>query len=229
LENATDKKAVVLLSGGVDSSTVAAIAKSEGYSLYCLTLDYGQRSRRELESAAAVAQSLGAVEHVVLELDLARIARSALTGYSDVPLDRTDEEMHSQIPSTYVPARNIIFLAIGLAYAESIGARDIFIGVSQVDYSGYPDCRTEFIEAFERMANIGTKAGVEGGSFRIRTPVISLSKAEIVARGTQLGLDFGLTWSCYTDDTKPCGRCDSCKLRLAAFARAGLRDPLVYE
>ncbi|MGQ9456002.1 MAG: 7-cyano-7-deazaguanine synthase QueC [Armatimonadota bacterium] len=228
MKKANTKKAVVLLSGGIDSSTAAMVARSEGYQLYSLTFKYGQRHEREIESARKVAASIGVVEHVVFSIDLNKIAASALTGYYKVPLDRSEAEIASGIPLTYVPARNIIFLAIALSYAETIGSRDIFIGVNQIDYSGYPDCRSEFIEAFERMANLGTKAGVEGDKFRIHTPLINLSKVEIVKLGTRLGLDYGLTWSCYLGDAKPCGRCDSCKLRLAAFERAGLHDPLEY-
>lgn len=219
----------MLLSGGLDSSTAAAIAKSEGYILYGLTFDYGQRHRREIESAKAIARSLGFADHIVFSLDLRQITRSALTGHAQVPLDRSNAEIGSQIPATYVPARNIIFLSIALAYAETIGSTDIFVGVSQVDYSGYPDCRLSFLEAFERMANTGTKAAVEGAEFRIRAPLINMSKAEIVRRGVQLGVDFGLTWSCYLGGKNACGRCDSCKLRRAAFGQAGLSDPIGYE
>ena len=224
------RKAVVLLSGGLDSSTAAAIAKSQGYELYAITFDYGQRHAREIESARAVAGSLGTAGHLVISFDLRKIGSSALTDDIDVPLDRPAEEMSAGIPVTYVPARNVIFLSFALAYAETIGAEDIFIGVSQIDYSGYPDCRSEFIEAFERMANLATKAGVEGTArFRIHTPLANLSKAETVRQGLALGLDYSLTWSCYLGGEKPCGRCDSCKLRLAGFAQAGARDPLEYR
>ncbi len=223
------KKAVVLLSGGLDSSTAAAIAKSEGYTLYGLTFDYGQRHRREIESAKAIARSLGFADHIVFPLDLREITRSALTGHAQVPLDRSNAEIGSKIPATYVPARNIIFLSIALAYAETIGSTDIFVGVSQVDYSGYPDCRFAFIESFERMANTGTRAAIEGKEFRIRAPLINMSKAEIVRHGVRLGVDFGLTWSCYLGGKNACGRCDSCKLRRAAFEQAGLKDPVDYE
>jgi len=224
------RKAVVLLSGGLDSSTAAAIAKSQGYELYAITFDYGQRHAREIESARAVAGSLGTAGHQVISFDLRKIGSSALTDDIDVPLDRPAEEMSAGIPVTYVPARNVIFLSFALAYAETIGAEDIFIGVSQIDYSGYPDCRSEFIEAFERMANLATRAGVEGTArFRIHTPLAHLSKAETIRRGIELGLDYSLTWSCYLGGEKPCGRCDSCKLRLAGFAQAGARDPLEYR
>ena len=224
------KKAVVLLSGGLDSATTAAIARAEGFELYALTLDYGQRHSREIESAKAVAASLGVKEHIVLRLDLRKIARSALTGGSDVPLDRTESEMSSEIPPTYVPARNTVLLSLALAYAETVGAEDIFIGVSQIDYSGYPDCRSEFIEAFERLANLAAKAAVEGtAEYRIRAPLINSGKADAIRRGIELGLDYSLTWSCYLGGEKACGRCDSCRLRLAAFARAGVQDPLEYR
>lgn len=224
------RKAVVLLSGGLDSATAAAIAESEGYELLAISFDYGQRHFRELESARAVAKSLGASDHLVVSFDLRAIGGSALTADLDIPLDRDEEQMSSNIPVTYVPARNTIFLSFALAYAESVGAQDIFIGVSQVDYSGYPDCRQEFIQAFERMANLATKAGVEGTSrFRIHTPLINLTKAETIRRGLDLGVDYSLTWSCYAGAEHPCGRCDSCKLRVAGFAQAGAQDPLDYE
>ncbi len=230
VETGSPGKAVVLLSGGLDSSTTAAIAKSEGYELHALSFDYGQRHSREIESAKAVARSLGVREHLILPLDLRKIGNSALTGEVDVPLDRSESAMASEIPVTYVPARNAIFLSFALAYAESIGAEDIFIGVSQIDYSGYPDCRSEFIDAFERMANLATKAGVEGTArFRVHTPLINLTKAETVQRGIELGVDYSLTWSCYQGGEKPCGRCDSCRLRLAGFAQAGVEDPLEYQ
>ena len=192
------KKAVVLISGGLDSATTAAIAKSEGYEIYALSFDYGQRHAREIDSARAVAENLRAADHLTISFDLRKIGASALTADIDVPVDRGDDEISSGIPSTYVPARNTIFLAFALSYAESIGAEDIFIGVNQIDYSGYPDCRSEFIESFEKLANIATRAGVEGKSrFRIRTPLIKLTKAEIVKRGLELGVDYSLTWSCY--------------------------------
>jgi 7-cyano-7-deazaguanine synthase len=224
------KKAVVLISGGLDSATTAAIAKSEGFDLYTLSFDYGQRHRREIESAKAVAESLSAEDHLVISFDMRKIGGSALTADIDVPLDRQVEEISGEIPVTYVPARNTIFLAFALSYAETIGAQDIFIGVNQIDYSGYPDCRAEFIEAFEKTANLATKAGVEGtSSFRIRTPLISLTKADTIRRGLDLGVDYSLTWSCYTGGKRACGRCDSCRLRLAGFAEVGAKDPLEYE
>lgn len=223
------KKAVVLLSGGLDSATAAAIARSEGYDLYAISFDYGQRHSRELESARSVAAGLQVKDHLLINFDLCGMGGSALTDDISVPLDREPQNMAESIPITYVPARNTIFLSFALGYAETIGAYDIFIGVSEVDYSGYPDCRREYIEAFEQMANLATKAGVEGtGRFRIRTPLISLTKAEAVRRGLELGLDYSLTWSCYLGGEKPCGKCDSCKLRLAAFKQAGTADPLDY-
>lgn len=224
------KKAVVLLSGGLDSSTTAAIARSEGFDVYPISFNYGQRHSKEIESARAVAKSLGAAEPLLVSFDLRKIGGSALTDDIDVPLDRASEEMSENIPVTYVPARNTIFLSFALAYAETIGAYDIFIGVNQVDYSGYPDCRSEFIEAYEKVANLATKAGVEGKErFRIRTPLINLSKAETIKRGLELGVDYSLTWSCYQGGELACGRCDSCKLRLAGFAAVGSKDPLRYE
>ncbi|MGC8862850.1 MAG: 7-cyano-7-deazaguanine synthase QueC [Armatimonadota bacterium] len=222
--------AVVLLSGGLDSATTAAIARSEGYELYALSFEYGQRHSREIESARAIAASLGVKQHCILPLDLREIAPSALTGQAEVPLDRTAHKIASEIPATYVPARNAIFLSLALAYAETIGSQDIFIGVSQVDYSGYPDCRLEFVRAFERMANLATRAAIQGeASYRIHTPLIECSKADTIRLGIKLGVDYSLTWSCYLGGEKACGRCDSCRLRLAGFARAGVRDPIEYE
>lgn len=222
-------KAVVLVSGGLDSATAAAVARSEGFEIHALSFDYGQRHARELRSAKAVAEAVGAAEHRVVKIDLRSIGNSALTDEIDVPVDRGAEEMTSGIPVTYVPARNTVFLSLALAYAESIGAFDIFIGVSQIDYSGYPDCRAEFIAAFEHMANLATKAAVERqGRYRIHTPLIDLSKADTIRLGRKLGVDYGLTWSCYIGGELACGRCDSCKLRLAGFAGAGAIDPLPY-
>jgi 7-cyano-7-deazaguanine synthase len=220
--------AVVLLSGGVDSTTTLAVARSEGYACYALSFDYGQRHARELDAARQVAQALGATEHLVLRLDLRKIGGSALTAELPVPKGRSAEEIAHGIPVTYVPARNTIFLAHALAWAEVLGAQDLFIGVSALDYSGYPDCRPEYIEAFERMANLATKAGVEGRSrFRVHTPLIRLSKAEIIRCGLALGVDFALTWSCYEPrpDGRPCGLCDACLLRQKGFAEAGAPDP----
>jgi 7-cyano-7-deazaguanine synthase len=220
---------VVLLSGGLDSYTAAAIARSEGFELYALTINYGQRHAHELMAARRVAASLGVARHLELPLDLRGIGGSALT--SDVPVPRHRAMTATDIPSTYVPARNTIFLAIALGWAEAIDARDLCIGVNALDYSGYPDCRPEFIRAFESLASVATRAGVEGGRFHIHTPLITLSKAEIIRRGVALGLDYGLTHSCYdpTADGRPCGHCDSCVLRAKGFVEAGVIDPLVQN
>jgi 7-cyano-7-deazaguanine synthase len=225
------KKAVILLSGGLDSSTTAAIARDEGFALYALTVDYSQRHRFELESAKKIAQSLEVQRHWILPLDLRLFGGSALTADIDVPKDRSLDEMETGIPSTYVPARNTVFLSLALAAAEALGAADIFVGVNAVDYSGYPDCRPEFIEAFEKTANLATKAGVEGTlQFKIHTPLIALTKADIIRKGTALGLDYGVTLTCYDPDKagRSCGRCDACRLRLKGFADAGLTDPAPY-
>lgn len=221
--------AVVLLSGGLDSATVLAIAREEGFATHALSFDYGQRHDRELESARRVAGALGAKQHLVLRLDLRAIGGSALTADIAVPKSRSESEMSAGIPVTYVPARNTIFLSHALAWAEVLESSDIFLGVNALDYSGYPDCRPEYTEAFERLANLATRAGVEGRMrLRIHTPLIDLSKAQIVRRGTELGVDFGLTWSCYEPqpDGRACGRCDSCLLRRKGFSEAGLRDPV---
>ena len=221
--------AVVLLSGGLDSATALAVARAEGYDCRALSFDYGQRHARELTSAKRVAAALGAREHLVLHLDLRAIGGSALTADIPVPTGRRAEDMARDIPVTYVPARNTIFLAHALAWAEVLGAQDLFIGANAHDYSGYPDCRPEFIDAFERLANVATQAGVEGRSrFRVHAPLIELTKAQIVARGHELGVDFGLTWSCYAPepDDRACGRCDSCVLRQKGFAEARLVDPV---
>lgn len=218
--------AVVLLSGGLDSATVLAIARSQGYQCYALSMDYGQRHAAELRAAAAVAQSLGAMEHRVFRLDLCGFGGSALTDASlQVP-----GEPSEGIPITYVPARNTVFLSLALAWAEVLPARDIFIGVNAVDYSGYPDCRPEFIQAFERAANLGTRAGVEGAGFSIRTPLIDLPKAEIIRQGDNLGVDFSITVSCYQADSqgRACGTCDACRLRSDGFRAAGIVDPTRY-
>jgi 7-cyano-7-deazaguanine synthase len=220
-------KAVCLLSGGLDSSTCLALARREAYECYALSFDYGQRHRVELEGAARVAQALGAARHVVTRIDLRQIGHSALTDDLAVPKGRSAQDMSHGIPATYVPARNTIFLSFALAWAEVLEAPDIFIGVNALDYSGYPDCRPEYIEAFEGMANLATKAGVEGRlRVRIHTPLIRLSKAEIVKLGRELGLDFSLTHSCYDPDAagRPCGQCDSCLLRRKGFEEAGIAD-----
>jgi 7-cyano-7-deazaguanine synthase len=218
-------RAVVLLSGGLDSYTAAAIAKAEGFSLCALTVAYGQRHARELESARAVAGALGVERQLELAVDLRAIGGSALTSNADVPRDR--DLNAAGIPSTYVPARNSIFLSLALGWAEVLGAHDIVIGVNALDYSGYPDCRPEFLSAFEQVAALGTRAGVEGATFRIHAPLITLSKAEIIRRGVALGLDYGLTMSCYdpSREGRPCGHCDSCILRANGFRQAGVLDP----
>jgi 7-cyano-7-deazaguanine synthase len=223
------KRAVVLLSGGLDSATVLALAGSEGYACYALSFAYGQRHAWELTAAARVAAALGAQEHRVAEIDLRAFGGSALTDEIEVPKGRAPEEMAQGIPITYVPARNTIFLSFALAWAEVLGASDIFLGVNALDYSGYPDCRPEFIEAFERMANLATKAGVQGRQrLKIHTPLIALTKAQIIARGLALGVDYALTSSCYdpSAEGRPCGECDSCLLRQKGFAEAGIADPL---
>ena len=224
------KRAVVLLSGGIDSTTTLAIAIADGYEAYALSFDYGQRHKIETEAARRVADSLGTKEHRVARIDRLIFGGSALTDEIDVPKQRSEKQIAHGIPVTYVPARNTIFLAYALAWAEVIPAVDIFIGVNAIDYSGYPDCRPEFIEAFETLANLGTRAGVEGRRFRIYTPLIKLSKAEIIRKAIELGVDLSLTHSCY--DPSPegvaCGDCDSCLLRLKGFREAGVRDPIRY-
>jgi 7-cyano-7-deazaguanine synthase len=222
-------RAIVLLSGGVDSYTAAAIAKSEGFALNALTVHYGQRHAREIESARAVARWLGVDKHLELSIDLRAIGGSALTSDLDVPRDRDLSE--TNIPSTYVPARNTIFLSLALGWAEAIDAADIVMGVNALDYSGYPDCRPEFVSAFERLASVATRAGVEGRRFRVHTPLIAMTKAQIIRRGTELGLDYGLTTSCYDPDPtgRPCGHCDSCLLRAKGFEEAGVPDPLALR
>ncbi|NOX19922.1 MAG: 7-cyano-7-deazaguanine synthase QueC [Nitrospirae bacterium] len=224
------KKAVVLLSGGIDSSTTLAIAKAEGFDCYALSFDYAQRHRRELESAKKVARALGVKKHLIISFDLREIGGSALTDQQiSVPKDRAPEA-DNLIPVTYVPARNTIFLSFALSWAEVLQAENIFIGANQVDYSGYPDCRPEYLKAFEQMANLATKVSVEGRiHFQIRAPLINLTKAEIIKKGLSLGLDYSLTWSCYdpTSEGKPCLSCDSCRFRLKGFEEAGAKDPLL--
>jgi 7-cyano-7-deazaguanine synthase len=220
--------AVVLLSGGLDSYTAAAVAKRDGFSIAALSINYGQRHARELDAARAVARSLGATRHLELNLDLTTIGGSALTSSEiDVPKDQTIDP--NLIPSTYVPARNTIFLSLALGWAEVLGSSNIYIGVNALDYSGYPDCRPEFINAFEQLARMATRAGVEGRQVKIHTPLIALSKAGIIRLGLSLGLDYGLTHSCYDPlpDGRPCGHCDSCRLRAAGFAEAAANDPLI--
>jgi 7-cyano-7-deazaguanine synthase len=224
--------AVVLLSGGLDSATTAAIAREAGFALYALSVDYGQRHRFELEAARRVAAALGARRHITVRAELSAFGQSALTDGIAVPKDRPAETMAQGIPVTYVPARNTVLLALALAYAETVAAADVFIGVNAVDYSGYPDCRPEFIDAFARLAGLATKAGVEGRlRFTIHTPLIRLSKAQIIRRGIELGVDYALTHTCYDPDAAgvSCGRCDACQLRRKGFAEAGLPDPLPYQ
>jgi 7-cyano-7-deazaguanine synthase len=227
-----DNAAVILLSGGLDSATTAAIARHQGFRLFALSIDYGQRHRFELQAAARVAAAIGVAEHKVLTIDLAALGGSALTADIAVPQDRSEGEIAEGIPITYVPARNTVMLSLALGYAEVRGAADIFIGVNAVDYSGYPDCRPEFVTAFERLANLATKAGVEGACrFQIHTPLINMTKAQIIERGTQLGVDYRLTHSCYAPSAAgiACGRCDACQLRRKGFAEAGLVDPIEYQ
>lgn len=226
------KKAVVLLSGGLDSTTVLAIAKAEGFVIYAMSFRYGQRHAVELESARRVAESIGVEKHLIVDIDLRAIGGSALTDEIEVPKERSDEAMAVGIPVTYVPARNTVFLSFALAWAETLNAENIFIGVNALDYSGYPDCRPEYIEAYESMANLATKAGVEGTmKLKIHTPLIALTKAEIIKTGLSLGVDYSLTHSCYdpTAEGLSCGKCDSCLLRLKGFAEANAKDPLPYK
>ncbi len=229
------ERAVVLLSGGIDSTTTLAIARAEGYEVYALSFRYGQRHEIELERARAIAAAFGVARHLVIAIDLREIGGSALTDESiAVPKDRTPEEIGAEIPITYVPGRNTIFLAFALAWAEVLGAEDIFFGANVLDYSGYPDCRPEYLRAFEQMANLATRAGVSGQSrFRIHAPLLSMTKAEIIRRGRELGVDYRLTWSCYDPVAREgemlaCGRCDSCQIRRRGFAEAGIEDPIPY-
>ena len=227
----TKLKAVVLVSGGLDSATVIACAQDQGFEVYALSFDYGQRHSAELEAARRVSQAANVVEHQVVSLNLSQFGGSALTDESiDVPTSE-DGSLAEGIPITYVPARNTVFLSIALGWAEVLGSRDIWIGVNAVDYSGYPDCRPEFIKSFEETANLATKMGVEGDRFTVHTPLIDLTKAEIITQGTNLGVDYGLTVSCYQadDEGRACGKCDSCHLRAAGFAAAGITDPTPYQ
>jgi 7-cyano-7-deazaguanine synthase len=227
-----DRSAIILSSGGLDSTTCLAIARAEGFApIYSLSFDYGQRHRHELVAAGTVAKAFGAKEHRVIRIDLRQFGKSALTDAIDVPKDRKMGEM-TGIPITYVPARNTIFLSYALAWAEVLGVRDVFIGVNAVDYSGYPDCRPEYIAAFEKMANLATKMTVGGGkAFEVHVPLISLSKAQIIRRGVELGVDYGMTHSCYDPDERgrACGRCDSCVIRMRGFEEAGVGDPTKYQ
>lgn len=225
------EKAVVLLSGGLDSTTVLSMASNLGYACYCLSFSYGQRQTVELDKARENARRMGAVAHLILNLDLDKIGGSALTTDMEVPKDRSQEEMDGSIPVTYVPGRNTIFLSQAMAWAEVIGSFDIFIGINVLDYSGYPDCRPEYLKAFEHVANLGTRAGIESGrSFTIHAPLMHLTKKEIILQGTQLGVDYSRTHSCYDPDRegRACGQCDACLLRLRGFAEAGLVDPVAY-
>jgi 7-cyano-7-deazaguanine synthase len=226
------RRAVVLLSGGLDSATALAIAKEQGFEPFALTIRYGQRHAAEIAAARRVAAELGATKHIELEIDLRAFGGSALTADIDVPKQRTDEDMAEGIPITYVPARNTVFLSLSLAWAEALGAFDVFIGVNALDYSGYPDCRPEFVAAFESLANLATKAGVKGtGHFRVHAPLVSLTKAQIIRKGTELGIDYAMTSSCYDPDSVTglaCGECDSCLLRARGFRDAGVSDPTRY-
>jgi 7-cyano-7-deazaguanine synthase len=228
-----EKKAVILLSGGIDSATTLAIAREKGFRCYALTFRYGQRHQREIEAAKKIANSLAVTEHLIIDIDLARFGGSALTDPNiEMPKDRAELCDSAQIPPTYVPARNTIFLSYALAWVEVLGAFDIFIGVNTTDYSGYPDCRAEFIAAFEKTSNLATAAAVQSkGQYQIHTPIIDMTKAQIILTGTKLGVDYSLTHSCYDPDEqgRSCGRCDSCRLRLKGFTEAGLKDPIEYE
>jgi len=224
------KHAIVLLSGGLDSATTLAIARSQGYETYALSFDYGQRHKRELEAAKKIAESFDAKKHLVVKIDNQILGGSALTDHVDVPKSRSNKEIGAGIPVTYVPARNTIFLAHALAWAETIGAGHIFIGANAIDYSGYPDCSPEFMALFETLANIGTKAGIEGARLQIHAPLIKMSKADIVRKAVELGVDLSLTHSCYDPlpDGRACGECDSCRLRQKGFREAGVKDPIQY-
>jgi 7-cyano-7-deazaguanine synthase len=231
MSDPTKPRAVVLLSGGLDSTTTLAEAREAGYELYALTILYGQRHAVELEAARRVARAFGVARHIELAIDLRAFGGSALTAEIEVPKDRSNDSMSAGIPITYVPARNTILLALALGWAETLGAFDLFAGVNCIDYSGYPDCRPEFLRAFESLANLATKSGVEGtGRFRIHAPLLRLNKEEIILRGRALGVDFSLTHSCYDPipDGRSCGRCDACRIRLAAFNKLGLTDPIGY-
>jgi len=224
------KKSVCLLSGGLDSSVTAYIAKNQGYEIYALTVKYGQRHKKEIESAKQIASSLNAKKHVVIDLNLRKFGGSSLTDKTlDIEIDHKLEDIGKKIPSTYVPARNTIFLSIALAYAETVDAETIFIGATATDYSGYPDCRPEYFEAFQKMADLATKKGVQGKKIKIKTPLLNLSKKDIVKKGSKLRVPFEKTWSCYKGGVKACGRCDSCLLRLKGFREANIKDPIKYQ
>ena len=226
------KKAVVLLSGGVDSTTILAIAQSQGYDAYTMSFRYGQRHVLELDCAKQISEKMAAKKHVIVDIDLRAFGGSALTDDIDVPKERSDQEIGAGIPITYVPARNTIFLSFALAWAETLEGDTIFIGVNALDYSGYPDCRPEYIKAYQQMANLATKAGVEGATqLKIQTPLISMTKAQIIQKGTELGVDYALTLSCYDPDPqgRACGACDSCLLRIKGFEEVGVADPIIYR
>jgi 7-cyano-7-deazaguanine synthase len=225
------RKAVVLLSGGLDSATAAAIAKSDGFDVYAMTFEYGQRHEFEIQTAKRVAKAIKVAEHIVCKIDLRAFGGSALTSDIEVPKHRTREEMSTGIPVTYVPARNTIFLSFAVGWAETLGANDIYIGVNALDYSGYPDCRPEYIEAYQQMARLATKVGVEGSRLTIQTPLIALTKGQIVTRGLELGVDYSITNTCYdpSEDGKACGQCDACLLRLKGFEENGIPDPAPYQ
>jgi 7-cyano-7-deazaguanine synthase len=229
--NKLSKKAVVLLSGGIDSATTLAIAKSSGFEVYAISFRYGQRHIFEIRAAKKIAEKIGVEKHLIMDIDLSSFGGSALTDDIPVPKEDKVENIGKDIPVTYVPARNIIFLSLALGWAEVLGSTDIFIGVNAIDYSGYPDCRVEFIEAFEKAVNLGTKMGVEGNRIKIHTPLITLSKAGIINKGIELGVDYSLTHSCYDPDQegRACGECDSCLLRKKGFVEAGIEDPTVYR
>jgi len=224
-------RAVILLSGGLDSATVAAIAKNDGYELFALTIDYEQRHKIEIESAKKIAQHLGVAQHIIMPIDLRLFGGSSLTSEKNVPKDVPLEQIGTSIPNTYVPARNTVFLALALAYAESVGAEKIYIGISGIDYSGYPDCRPEFLQTFNTLANLATKSGIESSAFSIEAPLLSLTKRETILCGLEHGVDYSLTLTCYdpSPEGKSCGRCESCLLRLHAFCEAGIPDPLEYD
>jgi 7-cyano-7-deazaguanine synthase len=224
------RKAVVLLSGGIDSSTTLAVAKNLGFEIYAISFKYGQRHQIELESAKELAKYFEVKKHMIFEIDMKKIIKSALTSALEVPKERSLNEIGTEIPTTYVPARNIIFLSIALGWAETTNAYDIFIGANAVDYSGYPDCRPEFVEAFQKLANLATKTGVEGKQIKVHAPLISLTKGEIIKKGIELGVDYSLTHSCYdpSPNGEACGRCDSCLLRKKGFKEAGIEDPIEY-
>lgn len=230
MASVTRPAAVVLLSGGLDSATCLAIANDEGFAPHALSFRYGQRHTHELAAASRVVAAIGAAEHRIIDIDLAAFGGSSLVGDGEIPKDRTGDDIGSSIPSTYVPARNTVFLSYALAWAEVLRANDIFIGVNALDYSGYPDCRPEFIAAFEATANAGTRTGTEGDGYRIRTPLIDLTKAQIIDRGTTLGVDYGMTVTCYDPtDAGACGACDACTLRRQGFEQAGISDPTIYR